>query len=943
MMDYKITKTKVRFYISKGKKYWVFLAVLLFLILAFYPVVFQGKTLMGSPFAVGVMGNEPPYKSENKTMQLNKHQLDPGAAAWCDEPWAQKASVMFKNLTLPLWNSNQALGKPFAANMQSAVFYPLRVLLYIYPSSGMWDFYMLLRVAIAIFLTYKFLRIIGLERVSSLLGGFVYGLGGYFVFFISMAHINVDIILPLLLISLESIARAKKNAWLLLGLSIFLMITGGHPETALLAGTFGIIYFIIRLISNKENILKKIRMAIYGLLLGLGASMFLILPFFELYQYAYTTHAPSNNLSLGHFDIRTLANMFFPYFFGWPHVPTVNTWGSWSGTEGYVGVGALFLSVMGILSIVMKQYRQYVIAFLAILFIIITKLYGLLPYDFLVHVPFYNAIGYQKYLTIGFEMCFAVLAAIGLDYLLKIEKRRILLIIIPAIILLAAMFYLHRFFPLMTKPIPRRVIIQYFIPLIFIVSALIISQVSKYKKIYRIAVIIFALLVVLELVALVPRDWPDRDNPYNKPPYVSFLQQHFPERVFGLNYLLYPNTASAYNIEDIRDLDAVYINYYFRYIKEFVNTSVFDRFTGTQQSQENEGLSARIVNNPLFDLLNVKYVITNKTPISHDFIDQIVESNRSVANLYLSSFKINGEMKNVLYQTPDSKAVINVTPKSIDSKLTFYSALSSEVWKLSSDGVVFKIFVNNEEIFSEKLDPKNNTADQKWSYHEVSLGKYKDQEIELSFVVDKGNDSTYDWSGWGALSLNDIPENDSQYRLVYNKEVDIYENTHVYPRAFLVSNVINSKSEEETVKIMKGTDFDSSNTAVIESTKNINLHLKKDRDFNSVKINTYKDQYVELVADASSRSFMILSDTYYPGWNAYIDGKKTVIYKTDLALRGVEVPKGNHKIEFKYEPSSYKIGSFISLISFLSVLMYLLRLRYPKRVFLVGRSKKDIV
>ncbi len=764
------------------KKYWVIIATLLFLTIAFYPVIFQGKTLLTYPFTVGVMGFDPPYQSLYKEMPVNHHHLDPGASGWQDEPWAQKASSLYKNHIIPLWNSNEAFGKPLAANMQSAVFYPLRFFLMLLPTSAMWDIYLLARILIAILLTYAFLRLIGLEKISSLVGGFIYGLGGYFILFISEAHINVDIIFPLLLISFESIIRIKKYAWILLGLSIFLMTTGGHPETAFLIGTFGLIYFILRLFWERRNLLKKILPVIYGILFGIGISMFLILPFFELYQYAYTSHGPGSSLSLSHDNISMIVNIIFPYFFGWPYSPFLNTWGGWSGTRGYIGIGAFFLLIVGIFST--RKYLSYSIIFTALLVFAITKSYGIISYSFLVNTPIYNAIYFQKYILVELGMSVAVLSAIGINYLINIEKeKRYIILIFPSLILIAAMTYLYKFFPQLPSGSSRKYIyIQYFIPLVYIVMAFFMALTWKFKvkKIYKLMVIIFALLVFFELIAYVPKDWPIRENPYKKPPYIVFLQKHHPDRVFGLDAKLYPNTASAFNINDIRDLDAVFVNHYFRYIQEFIDPGATDRFTGRDENELQKGKLAKFQDNPLFDLTNVKYVIT--------------DSDR-------------------------------------------------------------------------KLDYKN------------------------------------------------------QYKIVYHDEVNIYENLHVYPRAYLVSNVIKRNSDDEVIAELKNPQLKLRNTAVVKSSEDIGVIGSTDIGYDNVKIEEYQDQNVRLAVNSPSKSFLFLSDTFYPGWNAYVNGKKTKIYQTNLAFRGIVVPKGQYTVEFKYEPKSFKTGLLISAFSMLILLL----------------------
>lgn len=69
--------------------------------------------------------------------------------------------------------------------------------------------------------------------------------------------------------------------------------------------------------------------------------------------------------------------------------------------------------------------------------------------------------------------------------------------------------------------------------------------------------------------------------------------------------------------------------------------------------------------------------------------------------------------------------------------------------------------------------------------------------------------------------------------------------------------------------------------------------------------------------NSTTNQFAVFSEIFYKnGWNAYIDGNLAPHYRVNFVLRGLEIPKGTHKIEFKFEPTVIKQGSTITLVSY---------------------------
>jgi len=94
-----------------------------------------------------------------------------------------------------------------------------------------------------------------------------------------------------------------------------------------------------------------------------------------------------------------------------------------------------------------------------------------------------------------------------------------------------------------------------------------------------------------------------------------------------------------------------------------------------------------------------------------------------------------------------------------------------------------------------------------------------------------------------------------------------------------------------------------------------------DKSETSDRVNFVSDTATKLVFEVniSSAKWFFLSDSFYPGWKAYVDGRETSIREADMMFRAIEVPEGHHEVVFKYEPVSYFYGLVVSLITLSTV------------------------
>ncbi|OGG13449.1 hypothetical protein A2773_00380 [Candidatus Gottesmanbacteria bacterium RIFCSPHIGHO2_01_FULL_39_10] len=100
----------------------------------------------------------------------------------------------------------------------------------------------------------------------------------------------------------------------------------------------------------------------------------------------------------------------------------------------------------------------------------------------------------------------------------------------------------------------------------------------------------------------------------------------------------------------------------------------------------------------------------------------------------------------------------------------------------------------------------------------------------------------------------------------------------------------------------------------------------KDEKNDRVNISRYIADKIDLRVQSSCDAILSMSEVFYPGWKAKIDGEETQIYKNNVAFRFLKVSQGNHKIEIYYSPDIYYIGAILSFLGIIGT--YFLSKKY---------------
>jgi hypothetical protein len=178
----------------------------------------------------------------------------------------------------------------------------------------------------------------------------------------------------------------------------------------------------------------------------------------------------------------------------------------------------------------------------------------------------------------------------------------------------------------------------------------------------------------------------------------------------------------------------------------------------------------------------------------------------------------------------------------------------------------------------------------------------------------------------GALpvkTVQDLTEGGRWQRCPDLGEAAVFRNRRAMPRAWLTPEVSCLKADEVRRTIQEGylpdgRPYDPTRTALVE--ERVPFPAGAAGGGREVRVTRLDDTRVEVEARCDAPAFLVLSDVYYPGWRAEVNGRAAAVYRTDYVLRGVALPAGVSRVVFTFRPWSFWAGAALTGAAMLLVM-----------------------
>lgn len=159
-----------------------------------------------------------------------------------------------------------------------------------------------------------------------------------------------------------------------------------------------------------------------------------------------------------------------------------------------------------------------------------------------------------------------------------------------------------------------------------------------------------------------------------------------------------------------------------------------------------------------------------------------------------------------------------------------------------------------------------------------------------------------DWNKFKLVSSND-------------PRINVYQDTTALPRAFFVGKGIAAASHDAALAAVKDKAFDPRVSVVVEGAA-----VAEAQAFGPIpaRITVDGPNRVVVKVDAPRAGYLVLSDVYYGGWSATVDGRPARLLRADWAFRAVPLAAGQHEIVFRFLPRTLIVAGLVSLLAWLA-------------------------
>jgi hypothetical protein len=174
------------------------------------------------------------------------------------------------------------------------------------------------------------------------------------------------------------------------------------------------------------------------------------------------------------------------------------------------------------------------------------------------------------------------------------------------------------------------------------------------------------------------------------------------------------------------------------------------------------------------------------------------------------------------------------------------------------------------------------------------------------------------WRMWQLMNVRYVVDNrdisSDGLSLVFEEdELRVFEMNDPFPRAWFVSQVETISEDDQAIARLADDNFDLRRSAILADALAVPL---SEASASTLSILDFSPNHLKIEVEATGTHLLVLSQIYYPGWRARVDGLPAELVRVNVVQQGVVVPTGKHTVELSFKPDSFRWGTIVSGVGF---------------------------
>jgi hypothetical protein len=307
--------------------------------------------------------------------------------------------------------------------------------------------------------------------------------------------------------------------------------------------------------------------------------------------------------------------------------------------------------------------------------------------------------------------------------------------------------------------------------------------------------------------------------------------------------------------------------------------------------------------------------------LSEDFlpppkmVEQWFENGAKIAPgpEYLQKVKndINGVTRSGWFMHAPSVISVHVSTDNAQKKLAAFAAMSPLSWERPGDGVFMQVATEGSApglVYARYLNPIRWPGERTWLLFKFIPGG---SNLKVSSLPGPRDDQSSDYALFADVHVDKSRKAfEKRWKLEDSGDAKCYRNLKARPRLRIAEAVTITGSREECFALARSGGLDSE---IVEDRESSSWPVGPGRVIEVA----WGDNRVAAEVEMESPGALILADAMYPGWEALVDGFPVRIHRTNCIFRGIKLDAGRHQVVFRFVPESFRIGLWISLVSWL--------------------------